>query len=259
VSRLYFHTRDEGTAELMGFEYHHLCEAVRTIARGTVGLDDGDRLKGLMSPEVARSSFQGVFDLRQLNFYRTCTSTSRRGLATFDGKDLDAFHLVLNTAMALGNDPIRLAVRIFGQGDIHAWVDGSNRSWVADIIDEGLDFGVYRQSLRGTSCGWEDVTSLLRGADDAPVVMSYSVERAFPDGRLTDYVYDEDGMSPFDDLPAEEQWDVAMAGLRSEKRPDRRGLEIKPGDWKGVRFGYGLSMLDLLADDYEERIRRALA
>jgi hypothetical protein len=100
--------------------------------------------------------------------------------------------------------------------------------------------------------------SLLRGADDAPVVMSYSVESWFPDESLTDYARDENDESPWDDLSPQEQWDAAMAGLRSEVRSDRRGLEIQPKDWKDVRFGCGLSMLDLLAEDYQERIRKAL-
>lgn len=258
MSALYFHTRDEGVAELRGFEYHHLCETVREIAEGVVGLNDGGRLKSLMSPTVAQSSFRGPFDLQHLNFYRTCLSTSKRDLATFDGEDLGTFHLVLNTAMALGNDPVRLAVRIFGQGDIHAWIDGPNRAWIADIIQEGLDFGVYRQSLKGTPCGWGDVMSLLRSADDAPVVMSYSVESWFPSELLTDYVRDANDESPWDDLSPQEQWDTAMAGLQSRKRADRQGLEIQPNDWKDVRFGYGLSMLDLLAEDHRERIRKAL-
>lgn len=256
MSTLYFHTRDEGTAELRGFEHAHLCQLVRKIAVGTVSLGDGERLKALASKEEAKR-IRDPFDIVALDWYRTSLAVNAGGLFTYGGRNLDTFEVVLNTAMALGSDPVRLAARVYAQGDIHAWVDSPNRSWLADVIDEGLDTGVYRRSLNGTSCGWENVTRLLSRSSGGPVVMSYSVSGAFPSERLTDYERDESDASPWDDLTDHQKWDVCMAKLRASG-PGHTGLELHPANFKHVRFGHGLSLLDLLAEDYEDRIEAAL-
>lgn len=260
MSRLYFHTRDEGTAELMGFEYHHLCQLVRDVATATLDIHDGERLRSLLRPDRRSTELTGgLFDIRSLDRYKTRIRICEQGILCFDGVDLGTFDTVLNTAMTLGSDPVRLAARIYGQGDIHAWIDGPNRSWIADLIDEGLDTGAYRKGIDDRSSKWEEVQSLLRSSIEAPVVLSYSVGATFPDDRLTDFERDENDESPFDALPADKQWDLAMTTLRSNSKPGWTGLELKPSTWKEARFGYGLSFLDLLADDYRQRIEEALS
>ena len=41
-------------------------------------------------------------------------------------------------------------------------------------------------------------------------------------------------------------------------RGSAKGLEIKPDDWGSFRYAHQLSVLDLMADDWEERLRLAL-
>ena len=102
------------------------------------------------------------------------------------GVSLDPSSVSLNTALALGSDPVRLAAKIHGWCEVHAWFDGPDRAWAADIIDQGLAAGIYRRGHpadAGYSQGWEQVQALLRERDDEPVVMSYSVCDQFPNQR----------------------------------------------------------------------------
>lgn len=55
------------------------------------------------------------------------------------------------------------------------------------------------------------------------------------------------------ELPRDEQWELAMAGLRV--RPGL--LELKPENWHTFRFRHGLSVLDLTAYDRDARLDAA--
>ncbi|TDD37861.1 hypothetical protein E1287_07335 [Actinomadura sp. KC06] len=72
--------------------------------------------------------------------------------------------------------------------------------WLADIIDQGLDDGVMRRSLRyqphpdipqeewpTRDLGWDDVTAFLRARDDEPVVMSDSTMDGFPNEFVAEW------------------------------------------------------------------------
>lgn len=108
-----------------------------------------------------------------------------------DGHQLDAFDVALNTALVAGDPVVQLAAKLYGWCEVHAWFDGPDRAWLADIIDEGLRSGIYRRGLwyadqpdtpkdRWSDQGWADVQKLLRARDDEPVVTSYSVCDSFP-------------------------------------------------------------------------------
>jgi len=58
--------------------------------------------------------------------------------------EIDPFCVALNTAIVSGSDPIVLAARLHGQSEIHTYVEGENRAWLADVIrqDVRLDFCV---------------------------------------------------------------------------------------------------------------------
>lgn len=150
-----------------------------------------------------------------------------------DRDRIDLFSLALNTLIATGSDPMILAARIHGQCEIHCYVEGPNRKWLAEIVERGRAFGIYR-----AEAGWDSVARLLRLENDKPVILSHSVSDDFPNLRLTEKSGiwarpegDEDGNSWYD-LSPEEQWDYSLIGLRKENR-----LELKPDDWTGYWFG----------------------
>lgn len=164
-----------------------------------------------------------------------------------DGTPLSSFSLELNTALVLGSDPVALAARLHGQCELHAYVEGPHREWLAGLMEAGRACGVYRPDQ-----GWESVIELLRARADAPVVTSYSVGDSFPTTHViqddppvwTPTEIDEWGEPNWDawyDLPTAEQWALCMTALRA--RPEML-LELSPGNLRR-RFGHARSLVDL--------------
>jgi hypothetical protein len=183
------------------------------------------------------------------------------------GRPVNMWEMCLNTAARIGNDALRLAARIHGQCEIHCYVEGINRWWLADVIDSGLDAGVLRQLAPyfKTACDdtgqWESVTRLLRDRDDEPVVLSYSICEQFPNPDAANWCspYDDDDTSDarrelWDELPDDEQWQIALQALRQRGG----GLELQPADWDTFYFGSGLTALDLTARDWRDRLDERL-
>jgi hypothetical protein len=141
------------------------------------------------------------------------------------------FDAALNTACAIGNDQVRLMARLHGQCEVHAFVVGQNRAWLAAIIRRGRETGVFRADQ-----GWESVAELLASRDDCPVVTSYSVTRQFPNPEIAGWVDDEDGEG-FYRLSDAERWRRALEGLTAAGG----GLEMKPEDWSQFYFGDGVN------------------
>jgi len=168
-----------------------------------------------------------------------------RGDFRWRGEDIDLFALHLNTALVVGNDVIKLMARLHGSCEIHAWVDGPNRAWLASIAERGLALGLLGSDKRlHMYPGWPAVIELLRESDQGEVVTSYSVTDSFPNYEdREDEDEDREQMS----------WDVAMDKLRKLDG----GFELKPDNWDTFRFGHCLSAVDLVADDYAERFDRA--
>lgn len=209
------------------------------------------------------------------------------------GVSLGPSSVSLNTALALGSDPVRLAAKIHGWCEVHAWIDGPDRAWAADIIQQGLDVGVYRRgfwfvdgindtgrpadehpSRKWSSQGWEEVQALLRERDDEPVVMSYSVCDQFPSERWHpewpgrevekwgDYTEAEQeavtafGERWYETLEADPGgvWDACVGRLR-----ERSWGRISPETLGRETFGPGVTIYDLFAADRDERVRAAQA
>lgn len=152
------------------------------------------------------------------------------------------FDLVLNTAVTIGNDAVKLFARMHGQCEIHAWVDGPNRAWLADIIRRGRKLNVLRSEM-----GWEDVISLLVMRDDEPVVTSFSICEQFPDPWwILSNEGDEDDEVDDDEAGAmshEEAWRRGMEILRGA---EEGFLEIEPKRWADYGFGNGKSLFDFI-------------
>lgn len=192
------------------------------------------------------------------------------------GAEVHAANVLLNTALAAGADPIRLAAKLFGWN--HIIIDGEHRAWLADIIDAGLRGGGYRTGMR-----WDEIAAMLLASASEPVVTSHSTGNAFPSAHLAGMYpplpdgIGEDDWEAYDRLPetvrhareeaveaADEQWDEldereqfdrALAGLRAS----RPWCQITPDSLAGRTFGPSITAYDLLAADRDERVRAALA
>jgi hypothetical protein len=152
-----------------------------------------------------------------------------------DGHAETLFQIMLNSAMEVGNDVLRLAARIHGQCELHCYVEGKHRAWLASIVQQGLDSNVYRSNV-----GWEKVVKLLELDTKNPVVTSYSVCDQFPNSFVAGWEDDSDGDGWYG-LPHKKQWHMAMAGLRKQAG----GLELTPENWDSIRFGKGITAFSL--------------
>lgn len=238
MSRIYFHS-EHGTAELRGSERAHMGVLCNDLMLGVIGdlycakdwlipliPHDHHILMDRLKPESGLSSFLRGMDSAFI----------------VDGKRVETWIVSLNTAWTIGGDPLRLLARLHGQCEIHCWVEGVNRKWLAGIIREGRKSGLYRENQ-----GWEAVTNLLESRDDCPVVCSYSVCEQFPNyGCLpADHPLkmreDESRYDDFYELPSAEAWQACTTGLRDQGN----GLELRPDKWADFRFDDGHSIFTL--------------
>lgn len=225
MSRVYFHSPSDGTAELRGSERAHMRLLAYDLAFACFHTDfmrDNDPLFASVPPSVGLYSSQGD---RFRQRFRTWLSVGEGGFLV-DGLNIDKDDLVLNTALAIGGDPLRLFVRLHAQCEIHTWVEGPDRAWLAGIIGEGLGTGIMRPHQ-----GWDDVQRLLLRRDDEPVVTSFSGTDTFPSVNLAGWDEEPDDWY---DVPADVQWTRAMEGLRKIK-----GLRLNPQRWKFPAYWFG--------------------
>lgn len=270
MSRIYFHS-EHGTAELRGSERAYMGHVCQELLESALDLhspfpdERAEHWVAHLLPEAhyARRS-RGH---RQLESLRTAIYTSGEDLRLPDGTVLSAFDLALNTALRIGGDPLRLMARLHGQCELHCWVDGPNRAWLAGIIEQGRAINLYRPGE-----GWENVAALLRSRDDGPVVCSYSVCEGFPNrlyakyGGWTAHTWPEPElpddrhsvMSDDEDEDADEDnawertsrevcWRCALAGLRATDAGRVYTRELRPDAWADYVLGQGLSGYDLAA------------
>lgn len=290
MSRLYFTTPTQEAA-LSGAEYQWMRHLAFGASDEAWDLDQFDGAERLLSwvEEVPEGQFGANYLHRHLReahadpgLAQRLFSSLRTKLHTYgldlrvEGVTLRSMDVAFNTAIVTGSDPVVLATKMYGWGGLHAWIDGPDRAWAADIIDTGLETGVLRRGL-----GWEarfadhdpgnGVLALLRDRDDEPVVLSYSVEDHFPNptiaGRLdtppptvcedtealdgwTDNQWEE-----FGNLTAQQQWDLAFAGLR-ERRP---WAQLSPATLRAQYFSWPVTAFDLMRPDRADRLREILA
>jgi hypothetical protein len=247
MSRIYFHSLQED-AEVYGPERHmagHICMDLLSVALGADGdtwfseepnplvklVPDGHYLHGYRGAQFM-SSFR--------TWFRVAGENER--FKTPDGEGVSPFECALNTAAVMGSDPVKLMARLHGQCELHAYVEGPNRAWLAAIIERGRAVGIFRAEM-----GWESVIELLRARDDGPVVTSYSVCDQFPNRYVAAMPEATDPNDPenerFYSLPESAQWAYAVEGLRSGKAG--RGLEMTPENWDSFYFGSGVNGFQL--------------
>ena len=215
MSIVYFHTSD-GEAELAGAERHHCASLAESLGAG------------LLCYHAEALGLSRAY--REPGMFRVAVGEQKLKVA---GEEIDGWPVLLNTAMVLGSDVLAFMTRLHAQCEIHGWVAGEDRAWLAALITTGLDTGVLRRTVREYSNGWEDVIALLRARDDGPVGMSYSVCSQFPHRGMLDV--DElawDGMTRY------ERFSACM--------PTIANMQFGPNNLREP-FNHGLSALDVLA------------
>lgn len=200
-------------------------------------------------------------------------------LALF-GVRLHTTDIGLNTALLAGSDQVALAAKIHGWCVKHTWLEGPDRAWLADLIEQGMESGLYRAGM-----GWDGpatehgsgpgVIPFLRACDDEPVVLSHSVDDSFPNSSVGDWMppwpegvaRDWNALTEeqqaqrsrrdeeWYELPDERQWEISMAGLRS-KRPWAR---LSADTLRSPTFSLPVTVYDVTAADRDERLRAVLA
>lgn len=146
-------------------------------------------------------------------------------------------------------DVMSFANKIDRDGEIYCWIEGRDKKWFASVVEKiikatpadeprksrGPDDMLakmeeaYRQEMarRGEKLpGWESVLDVFTQNDTDPVVISYSVSGHFPSAEFAPSDWRRDlkrdaRYDAFAELPAAEQWELAMPELR-RKHPERR-------------------------------------
>ncbi|MFD3594369.1 hypothetical protein ACFWU5_16720 [Nocardia sp. NPDC058640] len=247
MSRIYFHS-PSGDAAVSGRERAHfgLITHETCIAHliNTVGRFN---LRRVLHPDSwAYQAADGV-DTRMLSLALGSFGDDK-GAFVHNGKRVDHWHLLLNTLIQQSGDSMRLAARIHAQCEVHGYVEGPDRAWLADLIAGARTDGVFRPDM-----GWEPVIELLLTRDDEPVVMSYSVCDSFPNPwsttwtpepveRTDDEDEEDDDREAWHELSHAEQWTTGLEWLRDEANGRRR---LQPDTWTDFGFGEGLTAVDL--------------
>lgn len=242
MSRVYFHS-PSGEAELRGSE------------RAMMGLFINNTFTSMLDPYCKYDCESQPSIIRPLVQSGWWTSNFRDSFLlacnheditfTLGDKQDSAWGAALNTTLAIGNEPTKMMARIHGQCEIHAFLRGENRAWMADVIKQGRSLGVYRPNM-----GWETVAEFLRADSSEPVVMSYSVCEQFPNSGVAEWEDENDGDDWYD-LPFEKRWSLAFDKLTDPEND--RGLEIIPGE--DYHFGNGTTAFEII--EYANSLKAA--
>jgi len=251
MSYVAFSTRNHSLVLLSGSARHYAESVTREILRGAlsdVRKDDG-WLKLALPDSAHAELFKRHDPADAIAFW-----FSRHGLrenddvsvySRGDDKRHSPWSVLLNTAMVAGSDAIKFLARLHAQCEIHAWVDGQNRKWLAAIVREGVSAGILRKWNGNATYEWEEVADFLETDDSEPVVMHYSVSDSFPSWRLAcrrvGWPLDEVSEHWWDELSPEQRWDCAM----SELRKGDGQLEWKPENWHNYTFEGGVNIYRL--------------
>lgn len=315
MSRVYFHS-PSADAELLGRERYwlrHLAAGPATAAWDLGGSNAFERARDIFKLAAAgagdyvRDYLHAALEQEERNnaiyaALKPGTMLGRSGAdhepsrrfvealklcLAVDGLELDLFgvHLNtvdvdLNTALVAGSDQVALAAKIHGWCEENCWVEGPDRAWLADVIEQGLGSGLYRHGM-----GWDapttefdrsaGVLTLLRARDDEPVVLSDSHGDGFPNTSVGDWMpaWPEGITRHWDalteeqqevrqareeewyELPDDRRWEIAIAGLRAERPWARLSAETL----RSPMFHLPVTVYDLIAPDRDERLRAVLA
>jgi hypothetical protein len=228
MSRVTFATA-EAEAELRGSERAWLGSLCTNLTLGILNPRwNHDKLAQLMvDPGSTRDPYWAA------NFETRWTV----GMGRFK-PDIDPFLISLDTATMMGSPQMALAAWIHGQSEVHGFVEEEHRIWLAELIDDGREQGIFRDHQ-----GWEDVLILLRKTETlpGPVVMSYSVTETFPSPYEVLQDPSEDVAEAFYGLPHAERWSAGLDWLRTVANVG----PITPENLSTRRYG-DITALDLI-------------
>lgn len=161
----------------------------------------------------------------------------------------------LNTIVANHSDPVAFACRLYAQAQCNAWIDGADRGWAADLIEQGIKTsyppeiaaGSDRTGLRlfdqdasvnGTYAGWTGVVEMLR-AGAGIVVIASSITDGFPGQLWAGREGDDRGdfRTWWKQASPDERWDRSETGLREDTELNCPVLRIAPDTLHARLFG----------------------
>ena len=246
MSSIYFHSRS-GESALRGSERAYMGGMCFDLFTMALGLDSSYRAGEWLKPFLPTNFLVTEMDSpRFASTLKTWLKVDNRASLVSSGEHLDAFSLALNTAIVMGNEQIRLMARLHGQCELHCYVEGENRRWLAGIARRGRDARIFRPNQ-----GWENVISFLESNSQEPVVCSYSVCERFPNSSflpdnhpLRQEGIPTDQRDEYYDIPEEEAWDICMPMLRASGG----GLAINEESLSELRFGHCKSAFCLLEE-----------
>lgn len=285
MSRLYFHTPTQEAA-LSGAEFAWMRHMAFEASDHAWDLDRFDSVQHLLSlvPGSGFDSYLHHF-LREAQADASLIPRAMRCVRTalhngldlhVDGVSLRSNDVTFNTAIADGSDPVALATKMYGWGCLHAWIDGPDRAWAADLVEIGLDTRVLRHGM-----GWEarfaahdvgdGVLALLRARDDEPAVLSYSVDDSFPSPEAAGWLdtpptavvddreklldWRETRWEEFGELTDQQQWELAFTGLR-ERKP---WAQLSEATLRTQHFSWPVTAYDLMRPDHADHLQEILA
>ncbi len=308
MSKINFHCQTEGVGDIQvhGSERAHFGILTEEFAKGAVGL-----VRDYRSRSKLRESFEpfinpegALNDSTAENFdailgYSLVTMgfSDKPPVFAWKGRPIATRALLINTVLAAGSDPLRLAMRIHYTCETYGYVQGFHRGWMADVIEEGLAENVYYRGFWDyqdpeaqlktiigidvpeegrkpvfRSFGWDALIGMLRSGSKGAVVMSSSGGESFPNPSVGIWMPPwPEGIAKDWTLLTEEQQtererrQEAWENLSDKKQWEisLRGLKereqpaITPQNLRTYRFRHEISLLDLLHQDVE-RVEKGL-
>src|SRR5690606_31251558 len=132
MARIHFHSPSD-TFDVAGSERYHADIATRDHMWAAFG----GELTGIELIRPYLPEFWRRVPAQEIKYYINGSRAFGGGGITIEGYDIDLGNVSLNTALDTGSDALRLLARLHGQCELHCWVDGPNRAWLADIIVAG--------------------------------------------------------------------------------------------------------------------------
>lgn len=223
MSRVYWHTRDHGTAELRGSERAYASELALAIGMGIAWPRSRARERMASALVDPPDYLVAPADDRQWGrFAETWLRTD--GVLSIYGEAMPFGTLALNTLITM-NRPLRLLAWMDGLCESHGYFEPDAQPALIETISEGLASKSFRWDQ-----GWSEVLKLLMDLDGAgPIVWSYSVCESFPerwqlrpprDPSESDEDYEERvDRHIYDEISPEETWDRCIEILRAAEWP----------------------------------------